>query len=196
MDKYLCLICYSIIMSEDELSSLRRRVRDLEIQAQERDWSEAWGQHENLKEQAENETDPTRLGIINTFKSFNYQRAKMLENSLNFSARIEGKNVRYENGEIITYSNDSSACFIATAVYGTPFCEELDILRRFRDKSMRTNLIGNILVKLYYKISPPIADFIRNRYAFRRMTKDLVVQPAVDFLRKYTGDSLNSPNVS
>jgi hypothetical protein len=54
----------------------------------------------------------------------------------------------------------SGGCFIATAAYGTPMAEEIKILREFRDKYLMTNPVGKGLVEFYYRVSPPIAEFI------------------------------------
>ena len=38
--------------------------------------------------------------------------------------------------------------------------EEIQILREFRDDYLLTNAAGEALVGLYYRISPPMAEFI------------------------------------
>jgi hypothetical protein len=51
-------------------------------------------------------------------------------------------------------------CFIATAAYGTPMAEEIQTLREFRDEYLLTNPVGQAFVDFYYRVSPPIAEFI------------------------------------
>jgi len=52
------------------------------------------------------------------------------------------------------------ACFIATAAYGTPMADEIEILREFRDGYLLTNPLGQAFVDFYYRTSPPVAQFI------------------------------------
>jgi hypothetical protein len=62
-------------------------------------------------------------------------------------------------GVIVDY-RDVSWCFIATAAYGTTMAGEIEILHEFRDEYLLTDPLGQALVDLYYKVSPPIAEFI------------------------------------
>ena len=54
----------------------------------------------------------------------------------------------------------AAPCFIATAAYGTPMAEDLQILREFRDGYLLTNSPGQAFVDFYCRTSPPIAEFM------------------------------------
>lgn len=63
-----------------------------------------------------------------------------------------------------TKSSDLSArCFIATAAYGSADASPVMLLRKFRDSYLLTNAPGRLFVETYYRLSPPIAVFVRDR---------------------------------
>jgi hypothetical protein len=68
-------------------------------------------------------------------------------------------------------------CFIATAVYGEDG-DATNILREFRDKYMLTNPVGKALVDLYYRVSPPIAQFLTEHPALQPVVRAMLL-PAV-----------------
>src|SRR5262249_36600880 len=47
-------------------------------------------------------------------------------------------------------------CFIATAAFGTPMAQEVQILCAFRDQYLLTNWLGQAFIALYYRYSPPL----------------------------------------
>lgn len=62
-------------------------------------------------------------------------------------------------------------CFIATAAYGSLIEPHVKILRKFRDRFLITNITGKSFVNLYYKYSPPLADFIARHDNLRMMVR-------------------------
>ena len=73
-------------------------------------------------------------------------------------------------------------CFIATAAYGTDTAREIDILREFRDEILMPNSLGVRFVSLYYKISPPMADFIARHDILRAIVREGLVHPVASVL--------------
>jgi len=78
-------------------------------------------------------------------------------------------------------------CFIATAAYGTPTAEQIDVLREFRDVVLLESAAGSRFVALYYRLSPPVADFIARSDLVRTLVRELLVDPIV-WIVEATGD--------
>ncbi|HEB70445.1 MAG TPA: hypothetical protein ENI88_12635 [Desulfobulbus sp.] len=72
----------------------------------------------------------------------------------------------------------STACFIATAAYGSILNPAVVVLRDFRDRYLKTNHPGRQLVAWYYKNSPPIADRVAASAAMRFVVR-LVLLPVI-----------------
>ena len=87
---------------------------------------------------------------------------------------------------VSTGGSDKGSCFIATAAYGSTMTGEVKLLRRFRDRYLETNNLGRGAVRLYYTLSPPLADVIGRDAALRRAVREmlrpvvLVVRPLVE----------------
>jgi hypothetical protein len=72
-------------------------------------------------------------------------------------------------------------CSAATATYGTPMADQLEVLRTFRDRYLLTNAAGTALMKTYYKYSPAVANTIADSSALRAVTR-VVLTPIVALL--------------
>jgi hypothetical protein len=76
-------------------------------------------------------------------------------------------------------ASTSTGCFIATAAYGSPAAEQLDVLRGFRDGVLLESTAGSQLVDLYYRLSPPIADFVSGNSFLGTVVREILVDPVV-----------------
>jgi hypothetical protein len=70
-------------------------------------------------------------------------------------------------------SHSDRRCFIATAVFGQD-AEETNSLRTWRDRNLLPHHIGRLLVSLYYRLSPCVADYLERHPAASRATAALL----------------------
>jgi uncharacterized repeat protein (TIGR02543 family) len=84
-------------------------------------------------------------------------------------------------------ADSGGMCFIATAAYGSPTAEQIDVLREFRDVVLLESTAGSQFVALYYKLSPPVADFISGSSLLRTLVRVLLVDPVVGMVEATGG---------
>ena len=85
------------------------------------------------------------------------------------------------NGESEAVEGDPR-CFIATAAYGDPLAQELNVLRWFRDHVLMKTDVGKFLVETYYQMSPPVAEYISNSSVLKASVK-ISLWPLVSFIK-------------
>lgn len=80
------------------------------------------------------------------------------------------------------YGGTASECFIATAATSSnePQVREL---RRFRDEFLKQSAPGRLCVRLYYRISPPIARWISRSERRKRVIRGMLVVPAASITK-------------
>jgi hypothetical protein len=62
-------------------------------------------------------------------------------------------------------------CLIASAVYHSPYAEEVILLRAFRDRYLLTHAPGRAFVRVYEDVSPPLAGFIERHEILKSLTR-------------------------
>jgi hypothetical protein len=67
--------------------------------------------------------------------------------------------------------SSKKGCFIATAAYGSPLEPQVLLLQKFRDQLLLRIEPGRSFVHLYYKYSPPLADYIAESQALRSIVQ-------------------------
>jgi hypothetical protein len=58
-------------------------------------------------------------------------------------------------------------CFITSVMAGTPLAARLPELREFRNRYLKTNRVGRLIIRKYYEYSPYAADFIRQHEGWK-----------------------------
>jgi len=112
-------------------------------------------------------------------RAFSFDLSGLLSGTTyHYRAKAVGS-IAYGNGMSFTTDGeageagvgDGGACFIATAAYGSYLDSHVQTLRDFRDTYMVTNLIGRAFVSAYYRLSPPIAEFIDDHPALKPVVR-------------------------
>lgn len=83
--------------------------------------------------------------------------------------KIKKYNTSYEAPAI-----DTSACYVATAVYGSYDCPEVWILRRFRDYTLDETWYGRAFIKVYYATSPTLVKWFGNTGMFQTLWRGVL----------------------
>ena len=70
-------------------------------------------------------------------------------------------------------TQQSSSCYIATAVYGSYDCPQVWTLRRFRDDTLAETWYGRAFIHTYYAISPTLVKWFGNKTWFKNKMNNI-----------------------
>lgn len=102
-----------------------------------------------------------------------------LDEFLDFVRQIPGHEWLTESDIARPKARSSGGCFIATAVLGTPYAEDVIRLRSFRDFFLRQFFWGRVFIKFYETVSPPMANMIARSSFARQITHAILVHPTI-----------------
>ncbi len=74
------------------------------------------------------------------------------------------------------------ACFVATACYDDYESIEVIALRNYRDETLSKTILGRLLIRSYYKISPFFARLISSSNQSKKIIRKFVLGPWVNRL--------------
>jgi hypothetical protein len=69
-------------------------------------------------------------------------------------------------------SGEVDACFVATAAWGSLMEAQVGILRQFRDRALRTQVLGELFVEAYYTFGPALAEVIEPSQDLRALARE------------------------
>jgi hypothetical protein len=104
-----------------------------------------------------------------------------------FKAQLKYEEDTLVEGTGLQFTTSGGGCFIATAAYGTPTAKQIDVLREFRDGVLLKSTVGSQFVALYYRFSPPVADFIARHEFLRTLVRDFLIAPIVHVVQATRG---------
>lgn len=71
-------------------------------------------------------------------------------------------------------TGEKGGCYIATAVYGSYFCDEVIALRRYRDDYLAKSKWGRLFIRFYYAVSPQMAKHIKQDSLISKSIKKIL----------------------
>lgn len=101
----------------------------------------------------------------------------------------ERRRIKLENAQKnSTYTKEG--CYIATAVYGGYDQPQVMILRKYRDEVLKKSLPGRMFIKIYYFISPCLAEYLKSSSWITGMVRHVIDR----FIRKIEKRDTNRGN--
>ena len=74
-------------------------------------------------------------------------------------------------------SKTKAGCFIATACYGSYDHPAVEDFRQFRDTHLNASPLGRLVVTLYYRLSPPFADYLKASPSIASVIRRCIFDP-------------------
>jgi len=116
-----------------------------------------------------------------------------LKKALQLDPNIEGvpnvlAQARRKQEQQTSSASKKKGCFIATAAYGTPMTNKIQVLRFWRDNKLYKSKFGVLFIQNYYRFSPPIAKMIVRSERMKGWVRFLI-NPIIKYLEKrYKGE--------
>lgn len=105
------------------------------------------------------------------------------------SDRLTKGRAETEQGKSVPVSAEkmsgAKSCFVATACFGSSNDTTVMTLRRYREAVLKQSTVGRMAVYWYYKLSPPIANYVANTGRVKTIARMTLVRIARRLAKKY-----------
>ena len=130
----------------------------------------------------------SNLGKVETVRSlnkFNFDaisfRKKIIDILLLNDNTYTEPEINYQNN--LPGSNSNGNCFIATVCYENFNHPNVILLRKFRDNSLYSCNLGKFMVNIYYRLSPSISNYLRDKRIVILSIKFIILYPLTKFIK-------------
>lgn len=76
-------------------------------------------------------------------------------------------------------NSKTGGCYIATVCYGSETAPEVISLKNFRDEILSKSLFGRLFIKIYYALSPYIAEKMKNKNRLNNIIRSKLLDKIV-----------------
>jgi len=83
----------------------------------------------------------------------------------------------------LSANNKSEVCFVATVCYEDPFATEVVAFRAFRDNIMQNSFLGRLFIRLYYSVSPSLANRLYSKRGLVKLIKNYLLNPIYNVIK-------------
>jgi len=80
--------------------------------------------------------------------------------------------------------SNSGNCYIATVCYGSYNCPQVITFRNFRDTYLNKTFSGRTFIKIYYALSPLIADWLKNKNRINAFIRVNILERIYNLLKR------------
>jgi tetratricopeptide (TPR) repeat protein len=110
--------------------------------------------------------------------------------SMNAVLNVIRKAQRSDTSIEVDTSEKKRGCFIATAVYGSPYAPAVVLLKDFRDNVLQRIFFGKMFIWIYYHLSPFFTIAIRKSELLKKLAETLVVKPALRVAKSFENSKI------
>jgi|TARA_Y100000310_G_C20691019_1_gene822199 hypothetical protein len=109
---------------------------------------------------------------------------KITSSNANEEIKTEAKNLM-----LLSSTRSENSCFVASVVFESQFHPEVIKLRTYRDEILNKNILGILLIKIYYKVGPKIATVMSKDNLLIKKLKEIIRVWIISFNKSKTNKS-------
>ena len=103
-----------------------------------------------------------RIGLVDKAGNVGFMIQDSSDENFCFHKGRQGRCHSAIPAKVKGLTEDERDCFITTATYGSSLSPKVKTFRKFRNRFLKTNILGRLIIKTYYRYSPFLANWIND----------------------------------